>query len=63
MNTTYIELLPDDVIDMIYKEVHTTNMREILWDIETAKSDIELTIVSKRRWKRRFTNVLRELSQ
>jgi len=63
MNTTYIDLLPDDVIDKIYKEVHTRNMNEILWDIETAKSDIESTIVSKRRWKRRFTNVLRELSQ
>ena len=31
--TNYLDMLPDDVIDMIYKEVHKANMSEVVDDI------------------------------
>ncbi len=33
MNSNYLDMLPDDVLDMIYKEVYTANMKKVCADI------------------------------
>tara|TARA_A100001391_G_scaffold83224_1_gene54436 strand:- start:460 stop:654 length:195 start_codon:yes stop_codon:yes gene_type:complete len=57
----YIDLLPDDLIEKIYKIDHQDKMNETLLGIEYLISDITLTIVSKRRWKRKFKKVLKDI--